>query len=146
MVTTVSARAGVVVPQSISGTTCRTTATLRTVGLHGTNESTHELSVNVWSQRFYIDTLLREKFPRILCAINPGRLDFDLLKSGCQQLGAVFIFFKGPSDAANPEEHACSDVGQNLSASDHVGDGKPPPLASGPERPPATPSVYPLKD
>ena len=53
-------------------------------------------------------SLLRESGP---IRDTSGRLNIDLLKSGGSQLAAVFVLFERPGDAANPKEHALTDLG-----------------------------------
>ena len=59
-------------------------------------------------QGIYIHAFASEEFSGILDAINAGRFNLNLLKSGARQLIAVFVFFECSRDAAQPTaEHSC---------------------------------------
>ena len=57
---------------------------LRARRLDRANESAEEFSVDLWGEGVNVDSLPCKKFAGIFCAINPGRLNFNLLESGAR--------------------------------------------------------------
>ena len=94
--------------------------------LHGAHEGAHDLAVDLGRDRVHVDVLAGEKFAGVFHAVDSGRLDLDVFESGLLKFVAVLGVFEGAGNAAYPEQDAAANLGGDLAARYHVGDGEPP--------------------
>src|SRR5208337_4833296 len=73
---------------------------------NSTNEGTHEFAIHLWCDRVHIYALGRKKRTRILCAIDPCRLDLNLLETCCGEFAAIFVISERPRHTSDPQKHA----------------------------------------
>ena len=76
---------------------------------HRADECAQELAVHLRRERIHIEALTGEEFTCIFHAINAGRLDFYVRKSGGRQFGPVLRFFQCARDAPDPKQNALAD-------------------------------------
>src|SRR5277367_801157 len=93
-------------------------------GLRGTYEGAENFSVYLGRDRIHVDVVAGEKFASVFHAIEVGRLDLDIFKSGLLEFAAVFIFFERSGYAANPEQDTAANFGGDFAARYYVGDGE----------------------
>src|ERR1051326_6118726 len=113
---------------SSGGPTLRTarwsTARLDRHRLLGTDEAAEKFAVNLRGDCIGINALIRQKGPGVVCPIDPGRLDFNVLESRRHQLPLVLVLLQRPSHAADPGQHAPPDFRQHLALRDHIRHGE----------------------
>src|ERR1035438_10523096 len=76
---------------------------------HGPNEGAEEFAIHLGCNRVDIDTGRREELTRIFCAIDPRRLDVNLLKTSRGEFAAIFLIRKRPRNTPDPKQHALAD-------------------------------------
>src|SRR5262245_52041825 len=92
--------------------------------LHGSNERTHELSIDCRSNLVHVEAGLGKKVPRILNLVDSRCLNVYRFKSRVKEFVAVVKFFECPCNAANPQLHALPNLGGNFAAHNYVRDRK----------------------
>src|SRR5271155_1892137 len=89
--------------------------------LHGAHECTHELSVYLGRNRIHVDVLAAEELPSVLYAVDSRRLDLNVLESSRCEFGAIFVFFEGTRNAADPQKHTLANLRRHLATGHNVG-------------------------
>ena len=67
-----------------------------------------ELAFHRSGQRIDVEALTREEGTRILDAVNPRRLDIDIIETGFGEFRHVIVIAQGAGDAAHPKLQALS--------------------------------------
>jgi hypothetical protein len=90
--------------------------------LHGTDECTQKLAVNLRRKGIHINILSPEKLTSIFDLIDPRRFKFNLLESNRRQLASVFAFLHRTSDTADPRKHALTNLKRHFATGDDIRD------------------------
>jgi len=90
--------------------------------LYGPYEGTHDLAVNLWSNRVYVDVLACEKLAGIVDVVNAGRFESDLVETSGRQLAPIVVLFQRSSNTANPKQKAPAYLRHHLATRDDIGD------------------------
>src|ERR1700691_2902365 len=70
---------------------------------HSSHECTHDLAA--------------KELPSLINVVNSRRLDLNVLEASRRELGAIFVFFEGARNAANPQKHTFANLRRNLATS-----------------------------
>src|SRR5262245_56943821 len=93
-------------------------------GLGRANKGTDELAPHLSCQVIDIEAAIRQKGARIIDIVNPRGLDFDVVKTGFDELLQIILLGQGPSDTTRPELHAFLDFGRYVAPDQHIRDSK----------------------
>jgi hypothetical protein len=97
------------------------TAGLLWLRLHRPHECAHELSVYLRRNRIHIDVLTGKELTSVLYAVNSGWLNLNFLEASGRELAAIFVFFEGTRNAANPQKHTLANLRRHLATGHNVG-------------------------
>src|SRR5262245_58703547 len=102
------------------GATRRVTTTLPGgQGLLCADERTHEAATNLRERRFIRQSRLLEERSRVFRAIDPRRLEVDVLESCAREFLPVRAFLERARDTADPQLHAATNRLGDVVATDH---------------------------
>src|SRR5262249_38818891 len=109
---------------AVSRATGRGATRSRLPRFDGTDKAAHELAIDLLGHRLDVKAGAYQKLLRILCRIDPGRLNADLFKPCLFQFREVHGLFQRSCDAASPEFHTVTDCLWHRATYDDVRDSQ----------------------